>query len=952
MPFVATKVPISSNSNFEDFSGNNAHAESGAGGARRSSIKHAFTNILRSGSLGSSPPASRSLGTSPGSGGTFAHHLHSGEIRGLEHSGHTDASRHIWEDDDFQESAFLSEPSLDYEDGKTSAYGSSYPRQSALSSGIRGVGIRKYISNYLSDRGFLNPRLLSQTENISISLATSSEIVFLPTVSAQDDEYLSHLAMLDESRGHSRNVDPAETLNFETSVRSTESDVAAPSTSDVVGSESAITEVSNAQSIENDGKNVLFNIAVILSLKRPGKLSKIKAELYSRARVYWQYGVPPDKTLKEEYYTVESLDWDLGNDNFTLFVPQRADWKEGIIERQEPIHTKLFKKNENLADEKYRNRRKSRQQFFKFLDCEPEEHFEAGEYLFLLPVFFSNNIPETIYLPSGRVNYNFRCAVKMDPSKQGFDDRSDLSFSNSKATNGTNGSDESHQETGSHSKSSSGNNFFKKMKNHLHSSVTSSASYESRGMLDASYPINVIRMPPVISDSTADKPVYINRIWNNALSYEISLQKKFVPIGSEVPLKIKLAPIVKNIAVKRLRVSVLEKVTFVSKSLEYEFDQTEAISNDPYNPYYAEFTSRRKQERILPLIEIRSKDKGARALREEVVENCKSENILAYTTVTQGSRENGTFDVADTLTIDTKVKFPKYLVLDRKTSKNVPPYGIDEFSAINSANFESAGVGGAGTSTRRESAASGVIGFFAGRRPTVTSRSRQSSIVHPDVTSPSESKFFSNSNMHVQTRTKLNEPKRGLYLDSVNFENIHVKHKLEIMLRISSGGNGQNPEKHYEVLIDTPIFLVSDMCTNDNIELPTYDMATKGELLPPSFEEAISVPASPIGSPRVSPMGSPNLIASYDPEELSIQQLSLSRTSSQTGPDSFSHEMPPGSRGRRYTVIDSLINENPNSPAVPGRPIFKAEFGMESTNIDDAMISDEDPPQYHSLNRT
>ena len=88
------------------------------------------------------------------------------------------------------------------------------------------------------------------------------------------------------------------------------------------------------------------------------------------------------------------------------------------------------------------------------------------------------------------------------------------------------------------------------------------------------------------------------------------------------------------------------------------------------------------------------------------------------------------------------------------------------------------------------------------------------------------------------------------------------------------------------------------------MELPTYDMATmegKGNQVPlsmnsdffgntcpppPTFEEAISVPASPI----VSPMGSPNIMASYDPDLLSIQQLNLSRTTSVSGPSGYSDD--------------------------------------------------------------
>ncbi|SCV01590.1 LANO_0F12508g1_1 [Lachancea nothofagi CBS 11611] len=911
--------------------------------ARRksSTIKHALTSMIRTGSNNSNltnnhlRPGSQSGASSTAAshgpipsfhnplmafGGSprLSHHIEDHGVAPNELALAENSPKPLLSDDEYEEADIEWEENLSEPEDLQSHFSFNSSRS------LANIPIgHKYLLEYLSERGFLQPKNLTSDGGISIYMATSSEVVFLPTVSSQDDEYLTHLAMINGSEtSPEAALTPIESLTTEQQV-TTESASTAPETS----------------SIDADGKNVLFNIAVIVSFKKATALTTLKAELYSRARIYWQHGVPPEKNTNEEYYTIGELNWELTDQNYNLYVPHHLSTKDKIVENPDvQVKPTLFKNKDDLLSQKYRDRKKSDASFASsFHNTVDPQTFEPGEYVFLLPVFFSSNIPETVYLPSGRISYNFRCASKLSPNNTApVDSKSDISSSNSGMSHT---SEDRNIENSNHNKFSS-NKLLRKVRDQFQNTSNDRSANSRRDIIRGDRAIKVVRIPPSISESTADKPVYINRVWNDALSYEVSLAKKYVPVGSKIPIRIKLAPTSKNISIKRVRVSVIEKITYVSKNLKYEFNQTEAIANDPYNPYYSEFVCRRKQERILPLWEIRSKEKGSKAMKEDVVNNCRSENLLSYCSYPS---EDKNTDLVDALTIESTLTFPKFMTLDRKTSKSVPPYGIDEFSSVNQT------IGGTGgASSRRNSTASGVIGFLAGRRVSTPFASRRGSAAGPVEPARSKTTFKSGSDVAINAHTRLNEPKRGLYLDCVSFKNIHVTHKLEIMLRISkTGAKTANGEKHYEVLIDTPIFIVSDLCGDSNTELPTYDVAVQQssheDFLPPSFEEAVSVP----GSPLASPMGSPNLQSSYDPDDLSIQQLSLSRATTQNHSAEPSVLNAPRASGRRFSNIDCLMNSPVSGPS---SPIFRKGYEMGPSNnashLYDPLSDDGGLPKY------
>ncbi|QLQ79073.1 hypothetical protein HG537_0B04210 [Torulaspora globosa] len=808
---------------------------------------------------------------------------------------------------------------------------------------------KEFLCEYLTERGLLAPRVISDTPDIRISIATSGDHVFLPTMSSNDDEYLARLNGLRSDEEEAVEVDPdalqdrpfgntpdlpsgalpnlsdSYSLSDERAIEDDTDDASDELSGRIETGDSDTRTFRRRSSVastsvttpafEIDNSMATCTIAVILSFPKVTTLGNIRAELCSRVRVYWHNGVPPTKSFYEEFYCAGSLEWELSASNPNLYVPLNVSSDEKVIENNRNLRPmKLFKNNASEM-RPYLDKNRTRMELLKKVKLRQSQVFQPGDYVFIIPVVFSNHIPETLYMPSARVDYRFRIATRISSDDQ-------TSASNAELDRGR------QTETGQHS-GRRFSNAIKKFKNNLHITNQAQTKSDESNEIYSEYPIDVVRTPPLISISTANKPVYINRVWANSLSYEISFGQKYVSLGSKVPVKIKLAPISKGIYLKRLRVSVIEKITFVSKNYEYEYDQIDPVAKDPYNPYFSDFASRRKKERNISLLEVRTSEKGSRAIREEIVENCINDNLLAYVAADSDDGQP-TIGIAEPLMIETVLEFPRYEDLNKKTARTVPPYGIDVYASVPNPEAASHATPHRG----------GVMGFLVNRRPSLTHQSKGSSDSGQSARPQSDEGFHattvrSNSGIPVQFHTNLNKTKRGLYLDSLHFSNIYSKHKLEFMLRISKIDD-TNPKRlrHYEVLIDTPVFLVSELCNNGNMELPTYDMAVKthpmGEpdadaVLPPTFEEAISVPGSPIQSPIVSPFGSPNVRSRYDAEELSIQQLSLSRSNSIATPSetipsssnqmSLSHSM---EANTRFNNLDGILSTNAASNADNG----------------------------------
>lgn len=75
--------------------------------------------------------------------------------------------------------------------------------------------------------------------------------------------------------------------------------------------------------------------------------------------------------------------------------------------------------------------------------------------------------------------------------------------------------------------------------------------------------IQLIRSPPNLADMTSHGPLNISRDWDGRLQYEISCPTAYIPLGTHLPLTIKLTPIEK-VRLHRIKVQIVEDVTYIS----------------------------------------------------------------------------------------------------------------------------------------------------------------------------------------------------------------------------------------------------------------------------------------------------------------------------------------------------------------------------------------------------
>ncbi|EDO17913.1 hypothetical protein Kpol_1010p28 [Vanderwaltozyma polyspora DSM 70294] len=764
---------------------------------------------------------------------------------------------------------------------------SNNPNSTRLSHSNKSTSAKSYLTNYLLEKGFVGQKLLFFNDDFKLSVATTGENVFLPTVSESTDEYLERLNGFrnENDDGHF----PASlTRTNETDFSLDESVNTEYSTGSSTESNSNSNMTKNrATSFEITDKMTPHGIALVLSVDKPTTLKDFHVQLCSRYRVYWNEGVPPTKTFKEEIYNGGKINWLLTSKNYDLFVPSNVTSKDKISENINAERSLKLLRNYPPSKRKYIESAQTRSKLLGKVQNSKTRMLQPGDYVFILPVVFPNNIPESLYFPSARVGYRLCIASKYLGSSNASQEGSSQAPNQQVYVGQNRDSADSLQSSAqtSHTQKTFSNSLFKKVKGSLRmpNDHERPKTNDSRDIY-VEYPINVVRMPPQISVSTANKSIYINRVWANALAYEISIGQKFISLNSKVPVKIKLTPMSKHLRVERVRVSIVEKITLVSKNHEYEFDQTDILARDPYNPYYQDFQTKRRKERTLALLEVRTKEKGGRALREEIVDNAFEGNLLSYDTIKDQSRPSKTVGITESISIESKLEFPKYDDLDKKSAKTLAPYGVDHYNTDSTIEEEQ-------TIQPPTSRRGSVLGFFSSKSNSVQSPKKPEQPQVAPNPRLNVTTFRTNAENQVKSHTKLYEAKRGIYLDSLNCSNVSCKHKLEVMFRISKKDDNESIKaRNYEVLIDIPIYVVSELCNSENMDLPTYEMAsveprTKSESamdFPPSFEEVFSVPGSPMDSPMGSPMGSPSLRASHHTDDSLIQNLSLGTDISST----------------------------------------------------------------------
>ncbi|KAL6940296.1 hypothetical protein ACO0QE_004194 [Hanseniaspora vineae] len=839
----------------------------------------------------------------------------------------------------------------------------------------------KTLVSYLQGRGLLKSQRVSSTKDLpncplDIFVASQGENVFLPTTSSQDEEYLQQLNNMNEHHGETG----ATPSNNQNSASST-------SLNRLENQEEHATEEQIMQDLENS--TVAQKFAIIVSLKTRTPIKKVQVKLTGDALVYWYNGVPPKRSSFKEFYKISETEWNLDMSKYGAYINQEGVIKE-TNENNIPISIITNKSSAAMKKEPYLPLGYTRKQIFlhemlkENSNAKFAKFYEPGNYIFFLPMYFANSHTESIYVPSARIKHTLHCGVMISNTlyaKELANNSSHVTTNNNLTASLHSQSPLSHSPRSAHETNSStsllsqnssleestppghassatsgGGGFFKKFigstsvgshgqLGHHHPSNASSQTslpqdlhtfYSKWGLIYGDKLINLVRIAPLRSVSTADKPIYINRVWNKSLAYEVSLPEKYIPLGSVMPIRIKLTPIDKTLSIKRIRVGVVEKITLQSKNLDYEFDQLEPLLADSQNPYYQEFLKKRKTDRCLSVLEVRAcKNTGHPSMKEITVSNCKKDNLFQF------------YDKnIDAFIVNCNVEFPKFEPLSTlKTKlnlkygplKTLAPYGCEKYYEMlpgdddileeqeepdtlslhrkNSANRDLSPHSPersphGSLKERRGSTAGSILSGIFGKK------SRHNSVHHesapeecPDAnivdflenqshTHTIKDSLFSQSGVGVQFDTTLNHSERGLYTESVNSSNVHTKHKLEILLRLSKYDETLGKSRHFEVIIDTPICLLSELCVDDNVSLPNYTTAMMNSIVkavesdesapPPTFEEAISVPASPVGSPTMHPINK-----SLFDDDNSISNLSLTDSSNGTATPSMGQALPP-----------------------------------------------------------
>lgn len=156
-----------------------------------------------------------------------------------------------------------------------------------------------------------------------------------------------------------------------------------------------------------------------------------------------------------------------------------------------------------------------------------------------------------------------------------------------------------------------------------------------------SYKLPAIRLPPSDATSTLNKSIYVNKVWNNALNYELLLPRKYTQLSppssmsvtsndkflrpNTFLLQMKLVPLVKNLILKRIKINIIEKITYTPK-----------IPGPGENKKQGRSKS---TDRTVSLMEIKTKEKAnsnlnpnrpTTPLKAQIIKGCVNDNLLTF----------------------------------------------------------------------------------------------------------------------------------------------------------------------------------------------------------------------------------------------------------------------------------------------------------------------------------
>lgn len=359
----------------------------------------------------------------------------------------------------------------------------------------------------------------------------------------------------------------------------------------------------------------------------------------------------------------------------------------------------------------------------------------------------------------------------------------------------------------------------------------------------AQYNVPMIRTPPSMGDSVADKPIYVNRVWNDSLHYIITFPKKYVSLGCEHAINVKLVPLVKDVIIKRIKFNVLERITYVSKNLAREYDYD---LEDPFN-LRPPGESSRKRERVIPICELKTKHKYNNNLidpyKEEIIK-CPDNNLLFSCYELEDPTAYNSGYIATPLDINVALPF-----LTTKLDKLVLSSSVPEPTPRPPARIVS----------RKAS----IVDPISNSPSSPYIGALETNIAHDGIEDDDPVEFlkvdsvslFGNEELIIRNNLKDGYTllSKALYPDS-NYRHIQINHRLQVCFRISKPDPKDGYKMHhYEVVVDTPLILLSAKCNDMSTQLPKYD-----EIASPPVSETTSTinePSSMFRTPNYAGNG-------------------------------------------------------------------------------------------------
>lgn len=403
-----------------------------------------------------------------------------------------------------------------------------------------------------------------------------------------------------------------------------------------------------------------------------------------------------------------------------------------------------------------------------------------------------------------------------------------------------------------------------------------------------SYKLPTVRLPPSDATSTVNKSIYVNKIWNNALNYELLLPRKYTQLSPPTSMNIgpnnrflkdntfflemKLVPLVKNLQLKRIKINIVEKITYFDKASHSKSSKK---------------LKGRTVDRVVTMMEIKTKDKPQNyqsslnaPLKTQIIKGCENDNLLTFCydaskrpsrltkendAIRSRSNSNGNkLKQASASLFHSAKRMSRALDSSLSDHSSLPKENITitnpvklqcplKFSANDDHNFIS-GVydnlcksSSYLTALQDESTLekySDSLSIFS-----VNSNNENDDI--DESRSPvARSRAFSFSSTNASTNANWDsiesEEKSRIhtFIPDTSFSHFKVRHRLQISFRISKreektrGQEGEPKMHHYEVIVDTPIIFVSPFCVDDTLELPSYEDAVKTSI----FESDIDTP--------------------------------------------------------------------------------------------------------------